>query len=294
MADTLPSWTHGSNKDNKERAQAALSRMRKERAKAALSQIKVKAWRLETSLTRRIAICLNVLTEEERMKIMISPTPSMNATYNEEPSHRSSIMNASTIVRRTGQELDNSINSLSSLDSERQPMLLDAVQTELLNSIASVPNRRSANALTNPYGIMEDVICLAETFKSYSEASDKLIQKLLNDEEAQARLAHKEEFIESLVTDLMKAIEKRIWDLCAMQQSPLPKEWENFNFGAQVKPGYIAPADHNNECFTPILSCLEVLEAIRAKAKLSEVITPNEEEKFLGQEISPATGAVVM
>ena len=169
-----------------------------EKARAAFSRIKRQAWRLETSLMRRIAKCLNTLTEEERAKFIISHSPSMNSTYNEEPSYRSSPTNASTIVRRTGQESDTSMNSPSSLNSERQATLLDAVQEEILNFIASVPNRRSAKAVNNPYVIMEDIRCLAETFKSCSEAYDELKEKLFSDEEAQARVIHRDKFLSPL------------------------------------------------------------------------------------------------
>ena len=113
----------------------------KERAHAALSRIKVKASMLENSLVKRIAVCLNALPEEERMKFTSSLTPSMNCTCNDDPSYSSTPRNASTKVRRTGQESNISLNSLCSLNLERQALLLDEVQEELDNSIASVPNR---------------------------------------------------------------------------------------------------------------------------------------------------------
>ena len=127
-----------------------------DKEKAALSRVRIKASTLENSLMKRIAACLNALTEEERTKFVISPTPSMNSTYNEEPSMSSTPLNASTVVRRTGQPSNTSVNSLWSLDSDRLVSPLDAVQEELNNSIASLPNRRSRNALKNPYTIMED------------------------------------------------------------------------------------------------------------------------------------------
>ena len=69
---------------------------------------------------------------------------------------------------------------------------------------------------------MEDIRSLAETYKSFSQASDKLIDKLHEDEEAQARVIRKGAHFKSLVEDLIVAVEERIWNLCMMQQSPLP------------------------------------------------------------------------
>ena len=90
---------------------------------------------------------------------------------------------------------------------------------------------------------MEDIRRLSETYKSYNKASDELIEKLFLDEDAQRRVIRRGEHFNSLVYDLIVAVEERIWKLCMMQKSPLPttcaaepKKWIRFTFGAQVKP----------------------------------------------------------
>ena len=173
-------------------------------------------------MVKRIAVCLNVLAEEKTVKFTVSPTPLINSTHNEEPFDSSTPRSHSNAVRRTGQESDTSINSLSSLNLERHAMPLDTIKKELENYIAALPNHQSANAVSNPYRIMEDLRGLAERYESFNQASDELIDKLYEVEEVQAKVICKGEHFESLVEDLMKAVEERIWDLCKMQQSPLP------------------------------------------------------------------------
>ena len=157
---------------------------------------------------------------------------------------------------------------------------------------------------------MDDLRRLTETYISYKKASEELIEKLVEDEEAQTRVERKREHFNSLMEDLVDAVEERIWDLCTMQQSPLPttcseelRKWEKFSSGAQVKPGFVPPANHDNECFTPIseVSDANAIAApnthdrdagtTRAKADLRKVITPIKERWVVRPESQSAMAA---
>ena len=91
--------------------------------KAALSRVRVKLATLENSLKKRIVECLNALPEEERLKFTVSPSPSMNSTFDESPSLMSTPTKASTVVRKlsrgTSSSSETSVNSVWSGDSER-------------------------------------------------------------------------------------------------------------------------------------------------------------------------------
>ena len=59
---------------------------------------------------------------------------------------------------------------------------------------------------------------LYETYKAHAKASADLIEKLIDDEDAQLRAVRRANHFNSVVEDLLDLVEERIWDLCTMQQ----------------------------------------------------------------------------
>ena len=78
--------------------------------------------------------------------------------------------------------------------------------------------------MINPYIIWADMRVLLETFKSYNKVFDTLMDKLLHDEEALERLRRKGDHFTSILEDLTDDVELRVWNLCKVQQSPLPSD----------------------------------------------------------------------
>ena len=206
--------------------------------KADLSRIKVRLATLENALKRKISKCLCCLPDEDRHKYNISPSLSMNSTYDPISSTPKS---ASGVVRGAGR----SVSSISALsDAEGRDIVY-----EINQSIASQPNRRAEASMINPYIIWADMRVLLETFKSYNKVFDTLMDKLLHDEEALEHLRRKGDHFTSILEDLTDDVELRVWNLCKVQQSPLPSDrpeelqphFQKFTSGVNLLPGYIPP-----------------------------------------------------
>ena len=57
-----------------------------EEKRAAPSRVKVRLASIENTLEKKLAMCINVLPVEDCMKFLVSPSPSMNSTFDEDPS----------------------------------------------------------------------------------------------------------------------------------------------------------------------------------------------------------------
>ena len=75
-----------------------------EEKRAAPSRVKVRLASIENTLKRKLALCINVLPNEDPMKFLVSPSPSMNSTFDEAPSFQSTPLTASTVGRNLGRQ----------------------------------------------------------------------------------------------------------------------------------------------------------------------------------------------
>ena len=207
-----------------------------------LSRIKTRLATLEMTLKKRIHNLLNVLPLDDQGQHPVSPSPSMNSTFGEQPSFMSTPANASTVIRRAMRSSTN--YSTLSEPSEGSSLSLAA--------------RRSRDAMQKPFFIMDDLRKLVETYRSYDTMAEEMVDMLEAESEPYQKAYRKREHYNNVVMDMVENVENRIWELCSVQQSPLPGQnsdelarWSKHNNGVVPMPGFVPPPDHaEDDCFS--------------------------------------------
>ena len=257
----------------------------------ALSRIKTRLATLEMTLKKRVHNLLNVLPPDEHGQHPVSPSPSMNSTFGEQPSLMSTPANASTVIRRAAQKSSTNFSMLS--------------ESSESGSRTSLLERRSRDARHKPFFIMEDLRKLVETYRSYDTMAEEMVAMLDEDSEPYLKAFRKREHYNEVVMDVIDNIENRIWELCSVQQSPLPGQnaeelcrWRRHNNGVEPMPGFVPPPDHaEDDCFSrgnsqsqsslsqdsPAVSISEKTAVKDLTKELTKIATPIKERWFTRQ-----------
>ena len=141
--------------------------------KAALIRLKVKLQTTENHLKKKVATCVSNLPDEQQ-DYEISPSASMQSSYNEEPSLTSTPAKASSVIRRAGKVTsDASVKTVWSQDStHHQVSAMDETTSSVSTTMSS---RRSDSAKGKPFLIMDDLRRLKEVYSSYSKLLDDMM-----------------------------------------------------------------------------------------------------------------------
>ena len=147
----------------------------------------------------------------------------MNSTFEEADSFSSTPANASTVIRR-------------SRNSTRD--------TEVLG--APVISKRAQEAMSKPFVMILELRKLTESYESYDDAAEEYWQLLEENSEAANRIFRKHMHFNQTIENVVKSVDGRIWDVCTLQQSPLPstcpkelKRWQERVPNLVIKPGFI-------------------------------------------------------
>ena len=95
---------------------------------------------------------------------------------------------------------------------------------------------------------------LCESYKSYDSLAEDYGELLEEDSEAANRIFRKRMHFNQTVENVVDAVDGRIWDVCTLQQSPLPSQapeelnrWQARVPHLVIKPGFIPPIEEVNE-----------------------------------------------
>ena len=132
-------------------------------AEKAATRMHARVYRLELTLQNRIKACKALLPESEVDSICVTPSRSMNSTYEDDVNASSTPLKSSTVIRRSG-----SSTSASILDDDK----------------GAASNRRNLDSRSRPFVIMQELHKLRETFNSYDQTAQDYY--IMLDEESPA------------------------------------------------------------------------------------------------------------
>ena len=185
----------------------------------------------EITLKKKLKNCVDVIPTDDNVDLVFSPSVSLQSTMD----------NPSQCSTPTRENLTSSLYANSSVASST-------------TSHVSTSSRRSHDAMVTPYIIIEDLRKLEETYGRYEVVAEDYWELLDEDSDAYNRALSKREYYNEFVDNVIFAVEERIWELCTIQQIPLPsrcpqelRRWSRYNSGMDIIPGFIPPKEHRNQ-----------------------------------------------